>query len=94
MGILALKAMAKCPWQEGAVKTIAKTWYEPLTDPDEASLGLRFTLSHPVTAAIPPGDEKLFSMALRLAMDFKPLDSSEAEDIKVKGMAGEPIFRI
>jgi predicted aldo/keto reductase-like oxidoreductase len=94
MGILALKAMARRPWQDGEVKTVAKTWYEPLIDPEEAAMGLRFTLSHPVTAALPPGDEKLFSMALRLAMDFKPLDSREAEDIKVKGMGTEPIFRI
>ena len=26
--------------------------------------GLRFNMSHPVTAAIPPGDQSLFKMAL------------------------------
>lgn len=93
MGILALKAMAKSPWQEGAVKTVAKTWYEPLTDPDEAQQGLRFTLSHPVTAAIPPGDEKLFSLALKLALDFKPLNMDEIEEMKVKGLNTKPLFK-
>jgi predicted aldo/keto reductase-like oxidoreductase len=92
MGILALKAMARRPWQEGAAKTVPKTWYEPLTDPLEANEGLRFTLSHPVTAAIPPGDEKLFSLALRLAIDFKPMDNNEIEGIKIKGQNTEPIF--
>jgi predicted aldo/keto reductase-like oxidoreductase len=93
MGILALKAMAKRPWQEGELKTVSKTWYEPLTDIEEANKGLRFTLSHPVTAAIPPGDEKLFSIALKLAMDFKPLNSKEIEEIKIMGQNTEPIFR-
>ncbi len=82
MGILALKAMAKGPWKEGAKHTVEKAWYEPLTDREEARKGLRFTLSHPVTAAIPPGDENLFSMALRLAVEFKPMQDSEIMEIK------------
>jgi predicted aldo/keto reductase-like oxidoreductase len=93
MGILALKAMARRPWQEGEVKTVSKTWYEPLINMEEANKGLRFTLSHPVTAAIPPGDEKLFSTALRLALDFKPLESKEIEEIKIMGQNTEPLFR-
>ena len=58
MGILCLKAMAKGPWPEGATRRYEKCWYEPLDTPDEADLALRFTLSHPVTAAIPPGERE------------------------------------
>jgi predicted aldo/keto reductase-like oxidoreductase len=93
MGILALKAMAKQPYAEGEQNKISKCWYEPLKDPEEAKMGLRFTLSHPITAAIPPGNENLFSMALGLATNFKPLTEKEAKEIKEKGLAGEPIFR-
>jgi aryl-alcohol dehydrogenase-like predicted oxidoreductase len=93
MGILALKAMARGPWKEGAERHVSKTWYEPHTEPEEARQGLRFTLSHPVTAAIPPGNEDLFSLALRLAVDFKPLNSQEIEEIKIKGQNTEPLFR-
>jgi predicted aldo/keto reductase-like oxidoreductase len=93
LGILALKAMAKRPWPEGAPKTFSKCWYEPLSEPTEAMLGLRFTLSHPITAAIPPGDENLFLMALRLASKFTPLSSSEVESLKLKAMKTEPIFK-
>jgi predicted aldo/keto reductase-like oxidoreductase len=93
MGILALKAMARRPWPEGAKRTHAKCWYEPLDDPEAARDGLRFTLSHPVTAAIPPGDENLFAMALDLAADFKPLTAAEAEAIKQKGVATTPLFK-
>ncbi len=93
MGILCLKAMAKGPWPEGAAKRYAKCWYEPLDAPEDAAMGLRFTLSHPVTAAIPPGDETLFAMALKLAAGFTPLSATEVEAIKTKGLAAAPLFR-
>ena len=93
MGILALKAMAKQPWPENATNKVPKCWYEPFTDPEEARMGLRFTLSHPVTAAIPPGNENLFSMALGLSTNFKPLSQDEVAEIKKKGSLAIPIFK-
>ena len=93
MGILALKAMAWRPWGEGEERTVEKTWYKPLPSREEAALGLRFTLSHPVTAAIPPGDEDLFFMALELAKDFQPMEEEEIEAIKEKAKNTTPIFR-
>lgn len=91
MGILALKAMARGPYPEGAQR-VDKCWYQPLSDPEDAKMGLRFTLSHPVTAAIPPGNENLFSMALGLASEFKPLKPFEIDEIKEKGEIGTPLF--
>jgi predicted aldo/keto reductase-like oxidoreductase len=94
MGILALKAMARGPWPAGAKRDAhPKCWYEPLSDPSDATMGLRFTLSHPVTAAVPPGDENLFKMALGLAANFKPLSGAEASAIKEKALEQEPLFR-
>lgn len=93
MGILALKAMAWRNWEEGEERNIDKTWYKPLTNKEEAREGLRFTLSHPVTAAIPPGHEDLFSMALKLAGDFTPMNKQEIKAIKEKAMRTKPIFR-
>ena len=92
MGILALKAMAHRPWQEGEERNVPKAWYKPLMDKEEANKGLRFTLSHPVTAAIPPGDENLFAMALRLAVDFEEMDPEEILAMKKKGLETEPLF--
>jgi predicted aldo/keto reductase-like oxidoreductase len=93
MGILALKAMAKGPWQEGADRTgYPKCWYEPLMSPEDITMGLRFTLSHPVTAAIPPGEEKLFRQALSVSGNLKPLKKSEIQDIKEKALKGVPLF--
>jgi predicted aldo/keto reductase-like oxidoreductase len=93
MGILALKAMARGPWAKDAARRYPKCWYEPLSDPAEAMMGLRFTLSHPVTAAIPPGDETLFKMALGLAARFTPLSEAESLSIKEKALRQEPLFR-
>lgn len=79
---LALKAMARGRWKEGDPRRqdFKKCWYEPLSEPREADLGLRFTLSQPVTSAIPPGDENLFRLAVDLAMKFRPIDDKgEAE---------------
>jgi len=92
MGILALKAMAWRRWEEGEERNIDKTWYKPLTEKEQARAGLRFTLSHPVTAAIPPGHEDLFSMALGLATEFEPMDKDEILAIKEKAMNTDPIF--
>jgi aryl-alcohol dehydrogenase-like predicted oxidoreductase len=93
MGILALKALAKRPWPEGAEKRYPKCWYEPFDQPAEAEPALRFTLSHPVTAAIPPGDETIFRMALDLAARFRPLSADDAKAIKQRGLAVAPLFR-
>jgi len=95
MGILALKAMAKGPWPEGADRSAyPKCWYEPLTSTEDITMGLRFTLSHPVTAAIPPGDENLFRQALSLADKLKPLDASEVISIREKALKGVPLFKV
>lgn len=94
MGILALKAMAKGPWPEYADRSqYPKCWYEPLSNSDDARAGLRFTLSHPVTAAIPPGDGNLFKLALELRGNLKPLEKKEVEAIKVKALSGKPLFK-
>lgn len=94
VGILALKAMAKGPWPASATRaSYPKCWYEPLSEPADAKLGLRFTLSHPITAAVPPGDENLFRLALTLARDLPPLTDAEAAGLKERARLGEPIFR-
>lgn len=94
MGILALKAMARGPWPQGSDRTkYPKCWYEPLTTPEDITMGLRFTLSHPVTAAVPPGEPSLFRMALQLHDRIKPLKKSEVQSIKEKGLKGVPLFR-
>jgi len=94
IGRLALKAMARTHWAEGQPRTFNKTWYEPIADPHEASLALRFTLSQPITAAIPPGEATLFRLALDVAEQFRPLSPEEAEVLRRLAEPLQPIFRL
>src|ERR1041385_2906362 len=84
MTILALKMLCRQQWEEGDPdrQRYPKCWYQPVTDRHEAELALRFTLGQPVTAAIPPGEESLFRLALDLAADFRPLTDAELNELK------------
>ena len=95
VAILALKALARQVWpkKDPHRKTYAHCWYQPLTDPHEAELGLRFTLSQPVTAAIPPGEEALFRLALDLATRFKPLTDQEHSELEALAASLTPLFK-
>lgn len=93
MGIIALKAMAKGKWPQGADRTrYPKAWYEPLTSEEDILMGLRFTLSHPIATAIPPGETELFKIALNLRDKIKPLKRKEVEVIKTKVLSWDPLF--
>lgn len=94
MGILALKAMARGPWPKGVEnKEYPKCWYEPLTTTEDIKMGLGFTLSHPVTAALTPGDARLFKAALGISGSLKPLKDSELNEIKAKALSVVPLFK-
>jgi aryl-alcohol dehydrogenase-like predicted oxidoreductase len=96
MGILALKGMAKTVWPADQRRNHPqpKCWYQPAGFPDEASLGLRWTLGHPITAAIPPGDERYFRLALDVAQNYKPLEPAEEQALLGGGHGLEPIFHL
>jgi predicted aldo/keto reductase-like oxidoreductase len=94
LAILALKALARQQWPQNDPlrKEYPKCWYQPLTEHKDARLGLYFTLSQSVTAAIPPGEESLFRMTLDLAMDFKPISTQDLGKVKQMAMSLNPIF--
>ena len=84
MGILALKALAKRPLRKDEPRVWAKSWYVPIDTLDEAVPAMAFTLSKPVTAAIPPGHIELF----RLACDALNAQGDSA----CSRIQGAPIF--
>jgi aryl-alcohol dehydrogenase-like predicted oxidoreductase len=96
MGILALKGMAKTTWtaDQKSSHPEPKCWYQPAAFPEEASRGLRWTLSHPITAAVPPGDEKYFRLAMDVAQNYKPLEPHEEQTLMASATGVEPIFRL
>lgn len=91
---LALKALARQHWpkDDPMRQRYPKCWYQPLTNPDEVKLALYFTLSQPITAAIPPGDESLFRMAMELAMRFRPVSQQEKQTLQAMAQSLNPVF--
>jgi predicted aldo/keto reductase-like oxidoreductase len=96
MGIMALKGMAKTTWPDSlkANHPQPKCWYEPAAYPDEAALGIRWTLSRPITAAVPPGDEKYFRLALEIGQNFKPVTEEEEQKLMAGAAGVNPIFHL
>ena len=97
MGILALKALARGAWDNPSViaqkEDYPKCWYEPFTRREEALQGLRFTLGQPgVTAALPPGHEALWRMALELLDEALALGAPPEEELRSAADPLKPIF--
>jgi aryl-alcohol dehydrogenase-like predicted oxidoreductase len=90
---LAIKALAHGPWKKSEKRKYPNCWYRPIDALDLARQALRFTLSEDVTAAIPPGDERLFRMALELAPDLPPLTSQERSDLFASARSLRPLMR-
>jgi len=91
---LAIKAMAHGPWRKHDKRKYPNCWYRPIEDRKLARQALRFTLSEDVTAAIPPGDIRLFQMALSFAGDLPPLGRSEREELLDGAKRLRPLFRV
>lgn len=90
--ILALKALALRRWEEGEEHNWSKTWYKPADTFEEAELGLRFTLSRPVAAAVSPSHEEHLWWACEAADRFVPLSAAEEAAVAVAAREVEPIF--
>ena len=91
---LALKGMAKHRLAPGEARTRERCWYAPAEKHELADLALRFTLSQPITAAIPPGDPDLFRMALDIAESFRPITDEELGRLRERARGMRPLFEL
>ena len=66
VSVLALKCMANELWPTEDRGEYKKLWYKPLTDNDIIEMAIKFTLSKNVVSFLPPGNEKLFKLALEI----------------------------
>jgi len=96
MGIMAIKGMAKTTWPESVRRDHPheKCWYEPAGFPHEAALGYRWTLSQPITAAMPPGDERYFRLGMDIGQNFTPVTNQEERKLMASAAGVNPIFRL
>jgi len=93
MGLLAIKAMARQKWPEGANKQqYPKCWYQPEDEREIASLALRFAWTQGITACVPPGDPGMWRMAVSLAENAAPLSEDELAFLRERAQGLEPIF--
>jgi aryl-alcohol dehydrogenase-like predicted oxidoreductase len=95
MGRLALKAMALTRWPKEMKRrdrSQPKCWYQPVDDPALVALALRWTLAQGVTAALPPGDENLFRLALNVASLEAELAPEEVTALRAVAAKHDPIF--
>ena len=94
MAVLALKMLARqlAPDDDPVRRDYTKCWYQPITDRETAKLAMTFTLSQPITAALPPGDVRMFDLALDLLGEIKPITPEQTETLKRMVEPLAPIF--
>jgi predicted aldo/keto reductase-like oxidoreductase len=92
MGVLALKGMAKTTLTQGKENKYPKAWYEAIDDQELASLAYRFTLSQPITAAVPPGDIEHLRWAINAVRNFKLVTADEIKYLKEKAIGLKSLF--
>lgn len=90
---LALKALAYTPWPEGMARNYRKCWYRPVDEIDLAAKALGFTLSEDISSAIPPGEEALFRMAVKLAGKFEAMSPKARKELLASTEGLQPLFR-
>jgi predicted aldo/keto reductase-like oxidoreductase len=95
VAMFALKALARQAWPKGDPKrgSYPICWYQPLTDLDEAELGLRYTLSQPIVAALPPSSDRLHRLAMMLAMDYQPITAEQEKTLAQLAEGLDPVFK-
>ena len=91
---LALKGMAHHALEDRDDRIREKCWYAPIEDRDLMSLALRWTLTRPITAAVPPGDPELWRRTVELAQDFTPITPDEEEQLRENARGRKPLFEL
>ena len=91
---LALKGAALHALKDRNYRVREKCWYAPIEDRELMKLALRWTLSQPITAAIPPGDPELWQMGVKIAQDFTPITAEEEAILRNEAKGRAPLFEL
>lgn len=93
--IIAIKAFVRQTWPKDAPnrKDFPRLWYQPLSDPHEQDLGVRFSLSQGITAAIPPADQRFVWSGIEIARKFKPIEDAEQKELTALAESLDPLFK-
>jgi predicted aldo/keto reductase-like oxidoreductase len=95
IAVMAIKTQARQKWPQGprGADAFSKMWYQPVTDPEEQALSIRWTLSRQVTAILPAANDVLHRRAFEIGLAYAPIQA--AEDARLKTLAGQldPLFK-
>jgi predicted aldo/keto reductase-like oxidoreductase len=95
IAVMAIKTQARQKWPKGPrdATAFSKMWYQPVTDPEEQALSIRWTLSRQVTAILPAANDVLHRRAFEIGLAYTPVQP--AEDARLKTLAGQldPLFK-
>ncbi len=94
MGILALKAMALTPLEQGEQKFDKNVWYRPIQDEEIMKMALKYTLSKNITAVVPPGKNTLFLKALEFMNGYEPISGEETAKLLALAKNTKPLFML
>jgi len=91
--VLAMKGLCRNRWTQGdPLRKQFRMWYRPVHDRAEATLALRFTLSQPVVAAVPPANATVHRLALDLVPTVRPITQAETAELRALAETLDPLF--
>jgi aryl-alcohol dehydrogenase-like predicted oxidoreductase len=90
VGVQVIKSVARGTWP-GRASHRYHTWYEPFDDPADIEKSLWFALSQAITAAVLPGDLRLWPAILDAAARFRPLTPEQQRDILAQAAQYQPL---
>jgi len=94
VAVVSLKSLVRQKWPKDAPdrKEWSRVWYQPATEMDEADLAVRWALSRPIVAVLPPADERLHRLAFDIGMKLRPITPEEETTAKAWAEEMNPLF--
>jgi aryl-alcohol dehydrogenase-like predicted oxidoreductase len=90
VGVQVIKSVARGEWPDRASQRY-NTWYEPFDDPSDIEKSLWFTLSQDITAAVLPGDLRLWPAIIDAAERFRPLAPERQRNFVAQAAQYQPL---
>lgn len=90
VGVIAIKAVAKSPWEEQ--EPCYNTWYEPFSERAKIQEAVNFVLSQPVTGLCPPGEGSLLPELIHACENFSLLNQQEQDILIESGHKYASVF--
>jgi aryl-alcohol dehydrogenase-like predicted oxidoreductase len=84
MAVMGIKSLARQRWPKGPREPgpYSGMWYQPITNPQEQAMSVRWTLSQGVTAVLPPYNDTLHRRAFEVGLAYTPITDAETEQLK------------